>query len=122
MYFFIIAAALIVPVIGIPIILRNLLGADKKKWNSYNHINNFRKKGDLMLRALFIILLLASMPWSINNPLVISGLMTGFIIVQLSFRTFAEWKFCSNRQNYKVSLVEIALLFVTILGVILLFS
>lgn len=40
-------AAIIVPLIGISFILRNLLGADKKKWFSYNHINDFHKKRGL---------------------------------------------------------------------------
>ncbi|MFZ0370374.1 MAG: DUF4181 domain-containing protein [Halobacillus sp.] len=114
-------AAIIVPLIGISLILRNLLGADKKKWFSYNHINDFHKKGESMLRALFIILLLASMPWTINYPFAISVLLIVFTIVQLGFQAFAEWKFSSNRQNYKVSLVEVALFFIAIVGVFLLF-
>ncbi|MGP4074973.1 DUF4181 domain-containing protein [Halobacillus sp. K22] len=120
--FFIIMAVIIVPLIGIPIILRYLLGADKKKWFSYNHINEFHKKGDSRLRGLFIILILASMPWTINKPFAISVMLAVFTVVLLGFQTFAEWKFSSNWQNYKVSLVEIALFFIAFLGVVLWFS
>jgi len=114
-------AAIIVPLIGISIILRNLLGADKKKWFSYNNINDFHKKVDSMLRALFITLLLASIPWTINYRFAISVWLIVFVTVQLGLQAFAEWKFSSNRQNYKVSLVEVALLFIAIVGVFLLF-
>ncbi|MGP4068357.1 DUF4181 domain-containing protein [Halobacillus sp. B29] len=115
-------AAIIVPLIGISFILRNLLGADKKKWFSYNHINDFHKKGDSRLRGLFIILILASLPWTINKPLAISAMVAIFTVVLLGFQAFAEWKFSSNRQNFKVSLVEIGLFLIALLGVVFWFS
>ncbi|MCA1012665.1 DUF4181 domain-containing protein [Halobacillus halophilus] len=120
--FFIILAILSIFLLGIPIIVRNLLGADKKKWFSNNHMNEFHKKVDSRFRAIFVILIFASLPWSINEPLVISGMLALFTIVLLGLQTFAEWKFSSNRQNFKVSLIEIALFLIAFLGVVFWFS
>lgn len=46
---------IIILLVGIPAVVRGRLGADKKKWFSYNHINEFHKKSDWTIRFVFIV-------------------------------------------------------------------
>lgn len=116
--FMIIMGVVVFLVIGIPAILRRRMGADKKKWFSYDHINKFHQKGDWVLRMIFVISLIASVILAVK-PLIVFLISIFFSISQFGFQTYVEWKFTENRKNYKVSLVEVGLTFVALIGVLL---
>lgn len=116
--FMIIMGVVVFLVIGIPAILRRRMGADKKKWFSYDHINKFHQKGDWVLRMIFVISLIASVILAVK-PLIVFLISIFFSISQFGFQAYVEWKFTENRKNYKVSLVEVGLTFVALIGVLL---
>src|SRR5690625_1393712 len=117
--FMTIMGAVLLLMVAIPVILRRAMGADKKIWFSYNHINDFHKKGDWALRISFMISLIAGViSFRVNLFIVlfISGL---FSVSQLGFQAYVEWKFTENRNNYKVTIAEIGLTFIAFSGVLL---
>lgn len=105
--------------VAIPAILRRTMGADKKIWFSYNHINEFHKKGDWALRISFTISLIAGMIIFRANPFIVLFISVFFSVSQLGFQAYVEWKFTENRKNYKVTIVEISLVFIAFIGVLL---
>ncbi|WP_101843578.1 DUF4181 domain-containing protein [Halobacillus sp. Marseille-P3879] len=114
---FIVAAAFLL--IGIPAILRYRMGADKKKWFLNEHINEFHKKGDWIIRAnFFFFLITASIIFYPHSSVTLIVSML-FAIIQIGFTTYVEWKFAANRQNFKVSFAEMILFFVTFIGVMI---
>ncbi|ASN05414.1 DUF4181 domain-containing protein [Virgibacillus necropolis] len=117
--FIIIMGAVVFVVGGIPAIIRRRIGADKKKWFSYNHINEFHKKADRTLRTIFVISVIASLIIFVDKPLIVLLLSIFFSVSQLGFQAYVEWRFMENRNNFKVSLVEIVLIFVTLIGILL---
>jgi len=119
MAFMIIMGAVLFLMVAIPAILRRTMGADKKKWFSYNHINEFHKKGDWSLRISFTISLIAGMIIFSANPFIVLFISGLFSVSQLGFQAYVEWKFIENRKNYKVTIVEIGLTFIAFFGVFL---
>lgn len=91
--FIIIMAAVLFLVARIPAILRHRIGADKKKWFSYNHINEFHKKGDWALRIIFVISIIAGIIIFTANPFIIFFISGLFKVSQLGFQAYVEWKF-----------------------------
>ncbi|MEN1967566.1 DUF4181 domain-containing protein [Lentibacillus sp. N15] len=114
----IIMGIVIIMLIGIPALLRGMMGADKMRWFSYNHINKLHKIGDWTLRFIFVIVIIidASM-FSAKAPTILI-LLCLFIVCQLCFQAYVEWKYSGNRVNYKVSLIEVGLTIVTFFGVL----
>ncbi|RSL33952.1 DUF4181 domain-containing protein [Salibacterium salarium] len=104
---------------GIPPLLRRWMGADKKKRFSYNHINDFHKKGDWMIRITYFITFLMVVVIYTNNPLPTLITLAFSAISQCGFQAYVEWKFTENRSNYKVSLIELNLILAALVGVIL---
>ncbi|ASK63864.1 hypothetical protein CFK37_17710 [Virgibacillus phasianinus] len=117
--FMIIMGVVVFLVVVIPAILRHRIGADKKKWFSNTHINEFHKKGDWALRMCLVVSMIAGLIMFPAEPLIILFISTFFAISQLVFQAYVEWRFSENQKNYKVSLAEVALTFVALMGVLL---
>ncbi|GGB46014.1 hypothetical protein GCM10011409_24460 [Lentibacillus populi] len=117
--FLIIMAVVVFLVAVIPAFLRRWMGADKRKWFSYNYINEFHKKGDWTLRVIFIFSVIACGVIFIARPLILILISAFFTVIQLGFQTYVEWRFSENRSNYKLTLIEISLITVTVVGVVL---
>src|SRR5690625_7181696 len=95
------------------------MGADKKKWFSYNHINEFHKKGDWALRISFTISLIAGVIIFRTNPFIVLFISGLFSVSQRGFQAYVEWEFTENRRNYKVTIVEIGLTFIAFIVILL---
>ncbi|MBA2174769.1 DUF4181 domain-containing protein [Halobacillus locisalis] len=101
---------------GVEELFRRSMNADKKKWFSYNHLNDSHEKWDWTIRIGSLVLYL------------LVYLLTGFslfivvlapILIVVStegVRAYMEKKYASNPNNYKIPLVRIGLiLFVSLL-------
>lgn len=121
MKFMLVMIVVIFLVVVIPAVVRHKVGADKKKVFSHNHINECHKKGDWTLRIIFIITFIVSALFFIDNPLILFIMTFIFLLIQQGFQVYAEWKFSSNRKNYKVSLIELTLFLLVFIGILLLF-
>lgn len=115
---FIIIILIIILLVGIiPAVFRYKMRADKKKWFSYNHINKLHKKIDWTLRIVYMISLIVSAIFFYTKPLLISIILAVFVLSQISVQAFIEWKFSENRKNFKVSLIQLGLTLITLVGV-----
>lgn len=103
-------------------IMRRVLGADKYKMFSYdNYVNKQHKKYDWMIRITTIIGIITlgaiqistinsggQLKWYLGPYLVIFAM----ILLTESLRTYMEWKYSENRNNYKVTLLDFGLLII----------
>ena len=94
--------------------VRKLLGVDRKKWFSYNHINERHKKLDWYVRIVFIISLFFIYLYTVNNIELITywyfnpGILTSiFLIISELLRAFMEWKYTENRRAYIATIIEL---------------
>ncbi|MCM3757128.1 DUF4181 domain-containing protein [Sporosarcina aquimarina] len=115
--FIIIIVSIILLVGIIPAIFRYKMGADKKKWFSYNHINKLHKKIDWKLRIVYMISIIVSAIIYYKQPLLISIILAVFVLSQIGVQAFIEWKFSENRKNFQVSIIQFGLTFITLAGV-----
>ena len=100
----------------IPAIFRYRMGASKKKWFSNNHINKFHEKVDWTLRIVFVISLIIS-AILFNSHLFITYIIVGFgILTQIGVQAYIEWRFSNNRKDFQVSLIQLTLTVITLLG------
>ena len=94
--------------------IRKLLGVDRKKWFSYNHINERHKKLDWYLRIAFIIILLFSYFYTVYNTELITywyfnpGLIAIIcLIISELLRAFMEWKYVENKKAFIATIIEL---------------
>ncbi|MGP4062408.1 DUF4181 domain-containing protein [Halobacillus sp. H74] len=117
--FWLMMGAVIFIVTVIPAIIRKRSGADKKKWLSYNHVNEFHEKYDWILRGSLVVGFIIGAIFFLGKPLFLLVISFVFSMIHLGFQSYAEWRFSENRKNYIVSLIEIVLLFIVLIGVLL---
>ena len=96
--------------------IRKLLGVDKKKWFSYNYINERHKKLDWYVRIAFIILLIFFYFLTLSNTGILNHqylyLLPGisafiFLIISELLRAFMEWKYAENKKAYIATIIEL---------------
>ncbi|MFG6149278.1 DUF4181 domain-containing protein [Halobacillus sp. B23F22_1] len=104
---------------GIPNILRRRTGADQKKLIFPKHVNDFHERGDWVLGISFVVILLGSMAFIQPNSLFFLLASLLFPTFQLIFQLYVEWRFSENRTNYKITIVQIGLVFVSAIGILL---
>jgi Domain of unknown function (DUF4181) len=103
-------------------IMRKWLKVEKKKFFSYNHVNNKHKKIDWIIRISFLVILIIST--TINIIRIQKGneeiwflethvLVFAFIIVSETARAIMERKYAENRNDYLFTINQ--LVFVSIL-------
>lgn len=112
----IILSVVILLVGGIPAVCRYRMGASKKKWFSYNHINKFHKKVDWTLRIVFVISLIICTILFNSQPFITFIIFGFFILTQIGAQAYIEWRYSDNRKDFQVSLIQLTLTFVTLLG------
>ncbi len=88
--------------------------ADKKKWFSYNHINDFHKKWDWILRFCPVPALLICYIFFTYQPLILPVVIGIFIVIQAGFQAYVEWKYTDNPSNYKATLIEMVMIIIGI--------
>ncbi|WP_404406998.1 DUF4181 domain-containing protein [Jeotgalibacillus malaysiensis] len=101
-------------------IMRRVLGADKFKIFSYdNYVNKKHKKFDWIIRIttiIGIITLGAIQISTINRGGELRWYLWPYIVIFAmiplteSLRAYMEWKYAENRNNYKVTLLDLGLL------------
>ncbi|WP_438297903.1 DUF4181 domain-containing protein [Sporosarcina sp. FA15] len=102
----------------IPAVFRYRMGASKKKWFSYNHINEFHKKVDWTLRIVFAISLIISGILFISQPFITYIVLGFFTLTQIGVQAYIEWRFSDNKKDFQVSLIQLTLTFITLFGFI----
>ena len=108
---------------GFSYMMSKLLRVERKKWFSYNHINDVHKKVDWVFRIAFAIIIIVSAGYKISQePLEpVWYLNTWFlliisIVLSESVRAYMEWKYEENRNAYVLTISETAfILFLYIL-------
>jgi hypothetical protein len=100
-------------------VIRKWLKVEKKKFFSYNHLNNNHKKTDWTIRITFLVIMIIS---SIINFIRIDiekiwfletyVLLFVFIIVSETARAIMEWKYAENRNDYIFTIIQ--LIFISI--------
>lgn len=100
----------------IPAVFRYRMGARKKKWFSDNQVNKFHKKVDWTLRIVFVISIMICAIFFNTHPF-LTYIMAGFfVLTQIGVQVYMDWRFADNRKDFQVSLIELTLTFVTLLG------
>jgi Domain of unknown function (DUF4181) len=103
-------------------VMRKWFKVEKKKFFSYNHLNNLHKKIEWSIRIIFLVLLIVG---TIINLMRINKdlekiwfletyiLMFVFIIVTEIIRAFMERKYAANKNDYLFTIIQ--LVFISIL-------
>ena len=94
--------------------IRKLLGVDRKKWFSYNHINERHKKLDWTVRITFLLILFFSYLYTASNMELITHwyfnpgfLVFIFLIISELLRAFMEWKYVENKKVFIATIIEL---------------
>lgn len=97
-------------------VIRKLLGVERMKWFSYNHVNARHKKLDWSVRIIFIILFLISNYYTFTNESTGTyfRLTPWFVLIILLIlsellRAFMEWKYAENKRDYIATIAELLL-------------
>ncbi|EWG12932.1 DUF4181 domain-containing protein [Cytobacillus firmus] len=105
--------------------LRKWLKVEKKKFFSYNHINDKHKKVDWTIRIGFLVTILAGGIFNMTrNPMEWLWflepwfLLFVFIGVSEIARAFMEWKYAENRRAYMVTIISLAFVLILLFTVI----
>ncbi|MEY9976409.1 cation transport ATPase [Lysinibacillus sp. RC79] len=120
---FLIVLVLVISTFGF--VIRKLLGVERKKWFSYNHLNERHKKLDWTVRIIFLSLLLISSYYMIYNDTVgipwyfeTWFILIIFLITSEMLRAFMEWRYADNKRDFVVTIAEmmfmISIVFLTI--------
>ncbi|MFD1928920.1 DUF4181 domain-containing protein [Sporosarcina siberiensis] len=108
---------IIILLVGIiPAIFRYRMGAKKRKWFSYNQVNKLHKKVDLTLRIVFVIFFITFAILFNIHPFSTYIMIGLFVLTQIGVQAYMEWRFSDNRKDFQVSLIQLTLAFVTLLG------
>ncbi|MHA6261369.1 DUF4181 domain-containing protein [Sporosarcina sp. CAU 1771] len=100
----------------IPAIFRYRMGARKKKWFSYNHVNKLHKKVDWTLRIVFMISFITFAILFNIHPFSTYIMIGLFVLTQIGVQAYIEWRFSDNRKDFQVTLIQLTLTFVTLFG------
>ncbi|MEY9972200.1 cation transport ATPase [Lysinibacillus sp. RC46] len=112
---FLITLVLVISIFGFAI--RKLLGVERKKWFSYNHINERHKKLDWSVRIIFMSLFLISSYYMIGNDTLgipwyfeTWFILIVFFITSEILRAFMEWKYAENKRDFVATIAEMVLM------------
>lgn len=101
--------------------MSKLLKVERKKWFSYNHINDLHKKIDWAIRITFTITLLVStyyMIYSDSSETVwyfeTWFLLIVFVAISESVRAYMEWRYIENRKVYVLTILEMVFMIVLV--------
>ncbi|WP_413375829.1 DUF4181 domain-containing protein [Alkalihalobacillus sp. 1P02AB] len=104
---------------AVKVILRKIFNIEKekKKFFSYNHLNELHKKIDWGIRIFFSVALafFIYFEYSINIGLVT---LIFYIGLECSTRAFFEWKYSKNPKQSIITISEVLLLIIVLIIVI----
>jgi hypothetical protein len=101
--------------------MRKRLHLEKKKFFSYNFVNEVHKKGEWTIRITFLCTYLLVFSLSISDPtpnlFLPSIILILFIICTELFRAVMEWKYASNPKAYILTVSQLGLTLVFVFSV-----
>ncbi|WP_394582430.1 DUF4181 domain-containing protein [Cytobacillus firmus] len=105
--------------------LRKWLRVEKKKFFSYNHINEKHKKVDWTIRIGFLVAILGGSTFNMTRDpmewlwfLEPWFMLFVFIGVSESARAFMEWKYAENSRAYMVTIIHLVFVLILLFTVI----
>jgi len=108
---FLIVLVLVINIFGF--VIRKLLGVERKKWFSYNHINERHKKLDWSVRIIFMSLFFISSYYMIDNDTLgipwyfeTWFILIVFLITSEMLRAFMEWRYAENKRDFVATIAE----------------
>jgi len=94
-------------------VIRKLLGVERKKWFSYDYINERHKKLDRFVRIIYMILIVISSYYMSNNDTVGIAfyfkpwfIIIAFLVSSEMLRAFMEWKYAENKKDVVATIAE----------------
>ena len=83
--------------------VRKLLGVERRKWFSYNHVNERHKKADWTVRIIFLILIFISTYYTFANEETVWYFESWFVIMIFlmaseTLRAIMEWKYAEKKK------------------------
>ncbi|MGE8037139.1 DUF4181 domain-containing protein [Lysinibacillus sp. NPDC093692] len=120
---FLMVLLLIISIFGF--VIRKLLGVERKKWFSYDYVNERHKKLDLSVRIIYLSLVFISSYYKFNNDNVritwyfeLWFIIIVFLVTSEMLRAFMEWKYAENKKDAVATIAEmmfmISIVFLTI--------
>ncbi|OXS74973.1 hypothetical protein B1B04_08815 [Lysinibacillus sp. KCTC 33748] len=120
---FLMVLLLIISIFGF--VIRKLLGVERKKWFSYDYVNERHKKLDLSVRIIYLSLVFISSYYKFNNDNVritwyfeLWFIIIVFLVTSEMLRAFMEWKYVENKKDAVATIAEmmfmISIVFLTI--------
>ena len=84
--------------------VRKSLGVERRKWFSYNHVNERHKKADWTVRIVFLILIFISTYYTFANEETVWYFESWFVILIFlmaseTLRAIMEWKYAENKKT-----------------------
>ncbi|MFJ9463032.1 DUF4181 domain-containing protein [Viridibacillus arvi] len=103
--------------------MRKILKVERKKWFSYNHVNDLHKKIDWTIRITFSLIFITisyymtfsdvhNIDWYFDMWVYFFLL---FIFLSESVRSVMEWKYATNPNTYIVTVAEMVLIIVLVI-------
>ncbi|MGE7925057.1 DUF4181 domain-containing protein [Viridibacillus arvi] len=103
--------------------MRKILKVERKKWFSYNHVNDLHKKIDWSIRITFSLIYITisyyiiysdvhKIDWYLDMWVYFFIL---FIFLSESVRSVMEWKYTTNPNAYIITVTEIVLSIVLVM-------
>ncbi|WP_205170990.1 DUF4181 domain-containing protein [Bacillus pakistanensis] len=93
--------------------MRNWLHLERKKFFSYNFVNDVHKKGEWLIRITFVCIYILMFFLSISDPtpnLLLPSIILIFSIISTDlFRAVIEWKYSSNPKDYILTFSQLGL-------------
>ena len=87
-------------------IMRKVLNVKRRKFFSYNFVNDFHKKGEWILRISFVIIYTVIAVNDAMNPFFFYAIIA-FTISLSGFRAIVEKKYAENSKDYIFTLSEL---------------
>ncbi|MGE7909672.1 DUF4181 domain-containing protein [Lysinibacillus xylanilyticus] len=120
---FLIVVVLVINIFGF--VIRKVLGVERKKWFSYNHINERHKKLDWSVRIIFMSLFFISSYYMIDNDTLgipwyfeTWFILIVFLITSEMLRAFMEWKYAENKKDFVATIAEMVFMIIIVFLVI----
>lgn len=103
-------------------VLRKVLNIEKRKFFSYNFVNDIHKKGEWIIRISFVLIFTAIYIYGVYNPFtpyfIYAAIVFGLLLS--GFRAIIEKKYAENPRDYIYTLSEMGVAFIIIFVMILL--
>lgn len=94
-------------------IMRKILNVERRKFVSYNHVNEKHKRIDWTIRISTIVIILLTIPINITRDPIDFWFLQPWFILSISIsvsetaRAVMEWKYAENPNSYKLTIAQL---------------